>query len=124
MKSTPQTATSNMNEFKMASAFLIVGGVIILGLFGFFAITREIIPQDSLAVGGYGLVGVFAILSGIGLWQLKRWGIYFYLLFFVLRSILRFPDIKGDAYEILRFAFWAVVWLLLGWYMWKRLNET
>jgi hypothetical protein len=112
-----------MNEIKITSAFLIVGGILLLGLLGFFAMTQKSPPQDLLAVGGYGLVGVFAVLSGVGLWQLKDWGMYFYVLFFVVRCILRFPDmLAGDIYEIFRYVFWAVLWFLLGWYMWKKVN--
>jgi hypothetical protein len=90
----------------------------------FLLLTQVGVPQGMPAVGGYALVGISAILSGVGLWRLKRWGMYFYALFFIVRCVLRFPDLlTGDWYEIFSYLFWAVIWFLVGWYLWKRIDS-
>ena len=107
-------------QLTVTGIVIAAAGLIVLAVLGAIAAIQGIAPDQFWMAGGYGLLGVFMVLAGMGLWRIQRWGFIFYILFVVLRHVVRFPDLlTGDINEILRFVIWSVFWIILGIRLWK-----
>lgn len=108
---------------KIAGISAVVIGIGVLTAAGVGAVV--IGPEGSWMLAGFGLLGIFLLLAGIGFWHSKTWAIIFYALSFAIRSIVRFPDLSAvDVIEMIRYVLWSVIWILVGVRLWKNLRHA